>query len=181
MSQLTDAPKRSHPPEIVVFNGSPTSGLAKAVASVFGIAILFFAAVCCVLGYRTGLATGGIAWIMVGIFAAVIGISVPWAEYHYLNMATGSIVKERPHLFSTTVEETPLSDFSEIVVRHVCHSTCEGADTFTGSVGLKPKAGGAVYWTKEFPATMDEIPTEAKQFARELARVTGLWFADYPP
>lgn len=68
----------------------------------------------------------------------------------------------------------PLTEFVEIVVRHLCHSNPEGDDTYTGSVGLKPLNKGPVLWVKSFPTSQDEVPREANEFARKLQTMIGL-------
>lgn len=75
----------------------------------------------------------------------------------------------------TLKKEETLSDFSRIVVRHVCHPGGEGEDTYTGSVGLKPAAEGrAIIWVKDFPGDQDGFSHEAYEFADNLQRLTGL-------
>ena len=71
-----------------------------------------------------------------------------------------------------------LTEFGEIVVRHLCHPNPEGEDTYTGSVGLKPRDQGAVLWVKSFPTTQDEVPRDAYDFARKLQAMIGLPLAN---
>lgn len=111
--------------------------------------------------------------VLGGIVAPVFGLWLPAGHYHYLDLKNRKLVEEKYWFFSQNQEETPLTNFAQIVVRHVCHPGGESQDTFTGSVGLKPAAGGSVVWVKQFPATEDEMPAEPDKFARELAARTG--------
>ena len=76
--------------------------------------------------------------------------------------------------WETSKRRRPLTDFSNIVVRHLCHPGGEAPDTYTGSVGLKPVDGRAVLWVKSFPTTQDEVLRTTHEFARKLKEMTGL-------
>jgi hypothetical protein len=137
---------------------------------------------------------GILLWSAVGrVFSApdqgelfVLGFVVPlfvippvWLffpnEHTYLDFTARQIVTVKHYLwFETSKRCRPLTDFSNIVVRHLCHSDGEGPETYTGSVGLKPVDGKAVLWVKDFPTTQDEVPRTAYEFARELQEMTGL-------
>ncbi len=118
----------------------------------------------------------------VAAWSATLGflllVSAPFVlayKHIYLDFAARQIVTEAPYAwFCTSKKFRPLTDFSRIVVRHLCIPGGEGPDTYTGSVGLKPVDGKAVLWVKNFPATEDEFPREAQEFARSLEIWTGL-------
>ena len=106
------------------------------------------------------------------IIAAMI---LPYNEHTYLHFANRHIVTVKHYCgFETSKRCRPLTDFSHIVVRHLCHPGGEGEDTYTGSVGLKPVDGRAVLWVKSFPTTQDEVPRTTHEFARKLQEMTGL-------
>jgi len=105
------------------------------------------------------------------IFAALSALDS--YEHTYLDFVDRQIVTFTYRVFGTSKRCRPLSDFSNVVVRHLCHSDSEGPDTYTGGVGLKPVNGGPVFWVKSFPTTEDEIPQAAYAFARELQELMG--------
>ena len=93
----------------------------------------------------------------------------------YLDFADRQIVTvNHVALWETSKRRRALTDFSNIVVRHLCHPGGEGEDTYTGSVGLKPVDGRSVVWVKSFPTTQDEVPRATHEFARQLQEMTGL-------
>ena len=95
--------------------------------------------------------------------------------YIYLDYTDGQIATvDRFAWFETSKRRRPLTDFSNIVVRDLCHPGGEGDDTYTGSVGLKPVDGRAVLWVKRFPTTQDEVPRTTQQFARKWKEMRGL-------
>jgi hypothetical protein len=118
-----------------------------------------------------------------GRFMAVVFfiIAVTWAPfsaYTYLDLANRQIVKVKYYAcFVIANDRRPLTDFSTIVVRHLCHTGGEGEDTYTGSVGLKSADGRAVLWVKSFPATQDDVPRAAHEFAQYLHKRTGVAIA----
>ena len=95
--------------------------------------------------------------------------------YIYLDFTDGQIATVNHFAWwETSKRRRPLTDFGNIVVRHLCHPGGEGDDTYTGSVGLKPVDGRAVLWVKSFPTTQDEVPWATHEFARKLQEMTGL-------
>lgn len=83
------------------------------------------------------------------------------AEYWhtYINLARRELVTKRHWAwFCISTKVRPLTDFSSVVVRHLCIPDGEGPDTYTGCVGLKPVDGKAVHWVRHFPAAPDESP-----------------------
>lgn len=120
-------------------------------------------------------------WGTLAVAAVLVALMLPSGSYEYIDFVKRMIVTERYFWFSRSREETPLSNFARIVVRHLCHSGGEGEDTFNASIGLKPARKGPVRWVKEFPATHDEMPAAADKFARELSATTGLPYLAYPP
>ena len=125
------------------------------------------------------------AWAIASI-PWIIAAILPYKANTFLDFLNGQIVTLKYYgWFRTSDHRRPLTDFERIVVRHVCHPGGEGPDTFTGSVGLKPTDGAAVFWLKEFPTTQDEMPREACEFAIALQKrlplpmtVLGLEFLD---
>ena len=114
----------------------------------------------------------------VAVIAFIIAAILPYNEHTYLHFANRHIVTVRYYCgFATSKRCRPLTDFSHIVVRHLCHPGGEGEDTYTGSVGLKPVDGRAVLWVKSFPTTQDEVPRTTHEFARKLQEMTGLLVA----
>ena len=96
-------------------------------------------------------------------------------EHTYMDFTHRQIVTVKHRAWCETSKRCrPLTDFSNIVVRHLCHPGGEGPDTYTGSVGLKPVDGRAVLWVKSFPTTQDEVPRTTHEFARKLQEMTGL-------
>ena len=95
--------------------------------------------------------------------------------YVYLDFKGRRIVTV-DHLawWETTRHHRPLTDFSHIVIRHLCHPGGEADDTYTGSVGLKPADAKTVLWVKSFPTTQDEVPRDTFDFATQLRESTGL-------
>ena len=115
-------------------------------------------------------------YIFLPVIAFVIAAMIlPYNEHTYLDFSNRQIVTVKHYCgFETSKRSRPLTDFSHIVVRHLCHPGGEGPDTYTGSVGLKPVDGRAVLWVKSFPTTQDEVPRTAYEFARKLQEMTGL-------
>ena len=115
-----------------------------------------------------------------GFFALLSFIIAPFVAfcehtYTYLDFTDRQIVTVKHRAwFEPSKRCRPLTDFSNIVVRHLCHTDGEGPDTYTGGVGLKPVDGKAVLWVKNFPTTQDEVPRAAYEFARKLQEMTGL-------
>jgi len=110
-----------------------------------------------------------------GFLLLVSAPYLPAYKHIYLDFAARQIVTEANFAwFCKSKQVRPLTDFNRIVVRHLCTPGGEGPDTYTGSVGLKPVDGKAVLWVKNFPATEDEFPHEAQEFAQLLAIWTGL-------
>ena len=115
----------------------------------------------------------GLASVAVILF--IIATVLPYHVHTYLDLTDRQIVTVQHYCgFETSKRCRPLTDFSSIVVRHLCHPGGEGPDTYTGSVGLKPVDGRAVLWVKSFPTTQDEVPRTAYEFARKLQEMTGL-------
>jgi len=97
------------------------------------------------------------------------------SEHAYLDFTDRQIVTINYNAwFETSKRCRPLTDFSNIVVRHLCDSRGDGPDTFSGSVGFKPADGGPVLWLENFPANEDEVPRAANEFAKRLQAMTGL-------
>ena len=119
---------------------------------------------------------GGTACLLCFIFAFIFAASLASTyTYIYLDFTDRQIVTVKHCAwFETSKRCRPLTDFSNIVVRHLCHPGGEGGDTYTGSVGLKPVDGRAVLWVKSFPTTQDEVPRTTHEFARKLQEMTGL-------
>jgi len=115
----------------------------------------------------------------------IMAVILPYKAHTFLDFVNGRIVTLKYYgWFRISNRRRPLTDFGSIAVRHVCHHS-EGPDTYTGSVGLKPTAGGAVFWLREFSTTPDEMPREAYEFAATLQQrlhlpmtVLGLDFLD---
>ena len=115
----------------------------------------------------------GLAFVAIILF--IIAAVLPYNEHTYLDFSNRRIVTVKHYCgFETSKRRRPLTDFSHIVVRHLCHPGGEGLDTYTGSVGLKPVDGRAVIWVKSFPTTQDEVPRTTHEFARKLQEMTGL-------
>lgn len=110
-----------------------------------------------------------------GFILFVIALWLPAYKHVYLDFADRRIVSKVHYAwFCRSKRIRPLTDFSMIVVRHLCIPGGEGPDTYTGSVGFKPVDGKAVFWVKNFPATEDAFPHETYEFAKSLAVWTGL-------
>ena len=113
--------------------------------------------------------------IFLPVIAFIIAAVLPYNGHTYLDFSNRQIVTFKHYCgFETSKRCRPLTDFSHIVVRHLCHPGGEGEDTYTGSVGLKPVDGRAVLWVKSFPTTQDEVPRTTHEFARKLQKMTGL-------
>jgi hypothetical protein len=125
------------------------------------------------------------AWLVTAIVLIIAAI-LPYKAHTFLDFGNSQLVTSKYYgWFRISSRRRPPADFGCIAVRHVCHPGGEGPDTFTGSVGLKKKDGGAVFWLKEFPTTQDELPREAYEYARRLKEllplpmtVLGLEFLD---
>ncbi len=146
------------------------------------------------VGWKVGLAVafvglGIILWLqkessgsaieypVLAVGSFIIAALVPFLEneHTYLDFTDRQIVTVKHNVWRETSKRCrPLTDFSNIVVRHLCHSDGEGPDTYTGGVGLKPVDGKAVLWVKNFPTTQDEVPRTAYEFAKKLQEMTGL-------
>ncbi len=111
----------------------------------------------------------------VALILFIIAAIFPYNEHAYVDFTDRQILTLKHYCgFEISKRCRPLTDFSNIVVRHLCHPGGEGPDTYTGSVGLKPVDGRAVLWVKSFPTTEDEVPRTAYEFARKLQEMTGL-------
>lgn len=105
----------------------------------------------------------------------IIAAILPYKAHTFLDFGNSQLVTLNYYAWlRISSRRRPLTDFGSITVRHVCHPGGEGPDTFTGSVGLKPTDGGAVFWLKEFPTTQDEMPREAHEYAHRLKEVLPL-------
>ena len=110
----------------------------------------------------------------VALISFFIAALLPYNEHAYVDFTDRQIFTLKHYCgFEISKRCRPLTDFRNIVVRHLCHPG-EGSDTYTGSVGLKPVNGGAVLWVKSFPTTEDDVPRTAYEFARKLQEMTGL-------
>lgn len=110
---------------------------------------------------------------VLALISFIIATHLPYNEHVYFDFTDRQILTLKHYCgFEISKRCRPLTDFRNIVVRHICHSS-EGSDTYTGSVGLKPVDGGAVLWVKSFPTTEDEVPRTAYEFARKLQEMTG--------
>ena len=117
-----------------------------------------------------------VAWLFVlAFFSFLLAPFLPsCSEHTYLDFGERKIITAKNYAWRKTITNCrPLTDFSHIVVRHLCHPD-EGGYTYTGSVGLKPVDGRAVLWVKSFPTTQDEVPRSTHEFARKLQEMTGL-------
>lgn len=112
--------------------------------------------------------------MFLAVIAFTIAACLPHNRYTCLDLTDNQVVVAT-HYAGVAVRKNcrSFSDFSSIVVRHLCHSS-EGDDTYTGSVGLKPADRRPVLWVKSFPTNADEVPPAAHEFARELQKMTGL-------
>ena len=101
--------------------------------------------------YRLALAG---AFISFGVAAYLL-----YNRHIYLDLYGRRLVTAK-HLacFKISKRSQPLTDFSNIVVHHVCDARGEGPDTYSGKVGLKPVDGGSVLWLDEFPVSQNETP-----------------------
>ena len=120
------------------------------------------------------------AWTFYGLAILVVAsLGMSLDTHVYLDLTGREIVTSKHLAFwETSRRRRPLTEFGEIVVRHLCHPNPEGEDTYTGSVGLKPVDKGPVLWVKNFPTTQDEVPRDAYEFARKLQTMIGLPLAD---
>jgi hypothetical protein len=126
------------------------------------------------------------AWLFVlACFSFLLAPFLPsCGEHTYLDFAERKIITVKNYGWHETVRKCrPLTDFSHIVVRHLCHPGVEGPDTFTGSVGLKPLDGGPILWVKDFDTNRDQVAPAAEEFASKLHKLTGLplpvlWIGD---
>jgi len=124
-------------------------------------------------------------WLL-AVIPWIIAAILPYKAQTFLDLGNSQLVTLKYYgWFRISSRRRPFTDFGCIAVRHVCHPGGEGPDTFTGSVGLKPTDGGAVFWLKEFSTTQDEMPREAYEYARRLKAllplpmtVLGLEFLD---
>lgn len=109
------------------------------------------------------------------VIAFIIAAILPYNTHTFLDLEASDLVTLKHYAWLRIGNRRcPLTDFSRIVMGHVCHPGGEGPDTFTGSVGLKPTDGGAVFWLKEFPTTRDEIPRATYEFATMLQRLLAM-------
>ncbi len=105
----------------------------------------------------------------------IIAACLPYNEHAYVNFKARQVLTLKHYCWLQISKRCrPLTDFGSIVVRHLCHVGGEATDTYTCSVGLKPLDGRVVLWVKSFPATEDEVPWTAYEFARKLQEMTGL-------
>ena len=146
--------------------------LVGAVSVGLGVGIVWW-------GFRgTTSDQGFAAAFLIGAFFFVVGWCVPQGNSQYIDLEERQVTKIGWYgLLPPVITNIPLSDFSGIVVRHVCHPGGEAEDTYTGGVGLKRKSAGPVLWVKEFSATKDEMPTEPDRYAKELSELIGLPYA----
>lgn len=124
-------------------------------------------------------------YFVIAIFSIILAPFLPsCCEHTYLDFAERQIITVKNYAWYKTLRNCrPLTDFSHIVVRHLCHPGGEGPDTFTGSVGLKPRDRGPILWVKDFNTNQDEVPPAAEEFASKLQKLTGLplsglWIGD---
>lgn len=137
-------------------------------------------------GVDDGLAVSdpkGVALLGMTCWAGALALAASLASckerYVYLDFHRREIVfRSSRAWWEVGSRRRPLTEFREIVVRHLCHPNPEGEDTYTGSVGLKPGDQGSVVWVKSFPTTQDEVPRDAYEFARKLQAMIGLPLAD---
>lgn len=123
---------------------------------------------------------------LIAVIPWIIAAILPYQAHTFLDLGHSQLATAKYYGgFRISDRRRPLTDFGCIALRHVCHPGGEGPDTFTGSVGLKPRDGGAVFWLKEFSTTQDEMPREAYELAITLQRslplpmtVLGLEFLD---
>jgi len=117
------------------------------------------------------------AWYLtIAFFSLPLAPFLPsCSEYTFLDSAERKVISVKNYAWYKTFRNCrPLTDFSHIVVRHLCHPDGEGGETFTGSVGLKPLDRGPILWVKDFDTTQDAVPPAAEEFARRLKELTGL-------
>jgi hypothetical protein len=116
------------------------------------------------------------AWYFtIAFFSFLLAPFLPsCSEHTYLDFAERKVITVQSYAWHNTMRNCrPLTDFSHIVVRHLCHPD-EGGETFTGSIGLKPLGRGPILWVKDFDTTQDAVPPAAEEFARRLKELTGL-------
>ena len=112
---------------------------------------------------------------VIGLVCFVTGCALPRNKRRMIDLAGRQVIVVSSYAWIEVNKRTrPLSDFSHIVVRHLCHSDGEGAGSYTGGVGFKPVDGKAVLWVKNFPTTEEEVPRAAYAFAKQLQEMTGL-------
>jgi hypothetical protein len=127
------------------------------------------------------------AWYFtIAFFSLLLAPFLPsCSEHTYLDFAERRILTVKNYAWHETIKNCrPLTDFSHIVVRHLCHPDGEGGETFTGSIGLKPLDQGPILWIKDFDTTQDAVPPAAEEFASRLKELTGLplaglWIGDH--
>ena len=116
------------------------------------------------------------AWLFVlAFFSFLLAPFLPsCSEHTYLDFGERKIITVKNYAWHRTIRNCrPLTDFSHIMVRHLCHPD-EGRDTYTGSVGLKPLDGSSILWVKDFDTNEDKVPPAAEEFASNLQKLTGL-------
>ena len=161
-------------PETLSIEGNPrTGGGWKILASVF------FVCLGCWVLYGVVTSTGkaddttGLVCLLAAI-SILIGFAIPCNAHTYLDLTRRELIRETHYAgFEVSRRRLPFAGFQAIVVRHLVHEA-EGETSYTGSVGLKPRHGGAVLWLKNFQTTADEIPAAAYAYAREMNRLTGI-------
>ena len=158
-----------------------TLDIAGTTNSYGKVAVRLFGAVACVglgtyllLHVETSSSTET-SYILALILFIIAGC-LPYNLHAYVDFRDRQVLRLKHYCgFELSKRCRPLTDFRNIVVRHLCHPGGEGEDTYyTGSVGLKPVDGRAVLWVKSFPTTEDEVPRTAYEFARKLQEMTGL-------
>ena len=147
--------------------------------SLLGVALVALGAAIVWWGFRRTTSDQAFAGaFLIGTFFFVAGWCVPNGKSEYIDLEGCHVTKIGWYgILPPVITNIPLGDFSEVVVRHVCHPGGEAEDTYTGSVGLKRKSGGPVLWVKEFPATKDELPIEPNRYAKELSDLLRLPYA----
>jgi hypothetical protein len=120
-------------------------------------------------------------WFFVAAVLVFLALIVPASKHRYIDLQNRCLVNHRWYAgFQVSRRETQLESFSHIVLRHICHSSCEAGDSYTASVGLEPAESGEVTWVLEIPASSEELPREAVTFAQQLERRTGIPLRRYP-
>jgi hypothetical protein len=111
---------------------------------------------------------------VMAVILFVVAAMLPFHNCTYLDFTDRQVITVKAcgwfEMFRLT---RPLTHFSHIVIRHLCHAD-EGGETYSGGVGLKPRDGTSVLWVKSFPAAEYYVPMAAYEFAEDLGMRTGL-------